>query len=463
MDGSKEFACLPDLAPIRFANSLHPFDPHQPQIYLEKLTKHNPPDPPNDVASREASPSGSPIHAFTEIIDTRTGTDFRNTTFSRFKKTEVRKRLLASLTSNDVETSYYWAAEMICAGHQLDVIEDILLFMSKNISIANPKLPMYISMRLKTYLNILESEHISAPLELRNSLFIRKLFAEIVSVLCFSAKKPTLQFLKISCDEEFGREKWRHRLKAGDSIRLESFFRKKDPKSIFIACNEFVFALGKKEFMDSCYWLEWLLEFDAIVKKRSNQPICCASRKQTVHVQTKYFTDVVWIIWDIILNNVYPGESAEHEEPSRRAKLGQQEDPIDSDEITRLHTIDALIELFCFQYNRPAGKRRKYLFYHAICLICEHVRFDTEIIPRKRDIEIVIASINNFYKEISNHAFVGGAYCGFYNENEPEPEPEPDAASSIDERQWVPGQSRESDHYATGKNIFGSEDSSDDD
>jgi hypothetical protein len=372
----------------------------------------------------------------TLIVDTRETQFFRNRTFSNFRKVDVRKRFLESLLASDVETSYYWAAEMICSGQQLELIEDIVQFMSKHISVGSPKLPIYISMRVKTYLNIFENENLATfALEVRNSVRIRKLFAELVSVLAFSAKKPPFEMIKFKRDEEFVRDQWRNRLKAKDSGKMKGIFKKDDPDCIFIACNELFFALESKEVMDACYWVEWLLEFDLMAKKRTNKPLSCASRHQVVPVQTKYVKDVVWIIWEIILQNIRTDED---------------------DQTALLHITDALVELFCFKYNRQSGKRRKYLFYHAVFLQCEHLRLNVEVIPRKRDIEVVIASIDNFYQEIASHALVEEEYYGMYGEKDRD-------SSAPARRGAASAPAAMEEYYVTGKNIFGEDDSTTED
>ena len=65
--------------------------------------------------------------------------------------------------------------------------------------------------------------------------------------------------------------------------------------------NELSYSLSSdcKNMASACYWIEWTLEFETICKKRK-QLIKCESRNYKV--DTKCRSNIVWIIWDILLD-----------------------------------------------------------------------------------------------------------------------------------------------------------------
>jgi len=98
--------------------------------------------------------------SISEISDKREIKEFRKISFSNFKKTEVKKELLNNLKNSKLEQSCYWCAELLCAGHFLDVWDLIIHYMSKFIYLGNPKLPLYINVKLKIYKKILKKGYI---------------------------------------------------------------------------------------------------------------------------------------------------------------------------------------------------------------------------------------------------------------------------------------------------------------
>ena len=125
------------------------------------------------------------------INDSREFIEFTGYTFSKFKKTAVVNKLIECLQLNKIEDSINWSVELICAGHFIELWDTINEFVTKYIHLGNPRLPIYIMMRFTQFKSIVY-ENSDTELELRNVSKIRKLFAEIVYVLCFSKKKTSV-------------------------------------------------------------------------------------------------------------------------------------------------------------------------------------------------------------------------------------------------------------------------------
>jgi hypothetical protein len=316
----------------------------------------------------------------TIINDIREPAVFRTTTFSNFKKTDVKKELLSCLvTGGKVERACFWAAELICAGHYSDLWEIILAYLGKYIHIGNPKLPIYLEMRYQCYQSIVSSSMFAHPIHARNSATLRKLFAEVICVLCFSNKKHSFDYIKIDRTEEFDIENITEKLRAPSMTYIEDIFRREDPAECTIPCNEFAFSIESGDTIMACYWIEWMVEFDIQCKK--NKDTVYADRRTHIPVSYKHQQDVIWIFWDIIQ---YAVEKKENITSTIRELMER--------------IIGAILQLFCVHYTPGCSRRRRYLLYYAITLLTENVDFHgVEMITNKAMIETILSNIDNVY------------------------------------------------------------------
>lgn len=322
----------------------------------------------------------------TLINDIRTPTDFRARTFSNFKKTEVKKQLMDCISENKkkVQEACFWAAELILAGQYNDLWEVILLYVGKNIHTGNPKLPIYLETRYQCFLSIINNSAYLTELHTRNSSNMRKLFAEIICVLCFSNKKHSFEHMKLNGEEEFDIENIAERLRAPNTNFAADVFRRKDPKECFIAANEFAYSLDARDTFMACYWVEWMIAFDGECKKRREQ--CLADRRTHVPVPAKHQEDVIWILWDIL---AYAVEKRENIGPKIRELWSR--------------IISALLQLFCIHYTPGCAKKRRFLLYFAVAILTEDVNYSVEMISNKPMIEVVIKNIDNVYKVLKEN------------------------------------------------------------
>jgi hypothetical protein len=316
------------------------------------------------------------VESHNEINDIRSPGEFKGITFSGFKKTEVRIQFIENLKKGKVEPACYWCAELVCAGHYIDVWETLLYFMGKYIHLGNPKMAIYLQMRFQVFRNIVSQGFYTSELHLRNHGSIRKLFAELVCNIALSNKKPSFESIKINRAEEFDMTQMSERLKATASTFAEPVFQAKDPKEIWIAINEFAYNIssGVRNMNNACYWIEWITEFDGICKVKK-EPTRCEARNYSV--ENKYRRDIIWMVWDTMIHY-----------------MDERNDPF----LKKI--MMALLDLFCIKYTTASSKKRRYLLYFAVALLTETVPTGVEIIADKAVLESVVSQINNVYKQI---------------------------------------------------------------
>lgn len=321
--------------------------------------------------------SSEQVPNISEINDIRSPIDFKNTSFSKYKKTEVKEALIQSLLKSKIENACNWSAELICAGHFMDLWEVILYYVSKHIHLANPKIATYLDLRFQAFRNIMSNSNHIFDLHLRNNASMRKLFAEVITILAISNQKPAIETIKIDREEEFDMTQMPERLNAPSIHYAESIFQKDDPKELYIAMNEFAFNLETRNTLKACYWIEWVIEFDLICKKKRQKCVC---QRRTYNVEPKSQKDIIWLIWDTLLD---------------RAKTAS------SEVIQKI--IGSILNLFCIKYTNACCKRRKYLFYLAVSLLTEIADTSIEIIKDRGMVQNSISKINEVYKTIKKN------------------------------------------------------------
>ena len=133
----------------------------------------------------------------TNINDSRLPNEFNGISFSNYKKLTVRNNFIGDMIKGKIEPACYWCCELICAGHFMDVWENILHYAGKHIHIGNPKVIIYLEKRFLLFQSIINEGNFSYPHQLRNHPTIRKLFAEIVSTLTLSNRKHSFEPIRI--------------------------------------------------------------------------------------------------------------------------------------------------------------------------------------------------------------------------------------------------------------------------
>jgi hypothetical protein len=260
-----------------------------------------------------------------------------------------------------------WMIELLCSGHVSDIWEIILFFYAKHIHIANPKLPIYIHARFTTFKQAIET---SDELSIRNNEIIRKLFSEIITILCLSNKHHSYEIIKFN-KADFNLLTT-DRLKAPSVIFVEPIFKTGDPKPLFVPLNEFSYMIHSKNSLDACYWIEWILEYISIKK--------CAAIVRTL--SNKHPTDCIWIIWEILI--FY---SNKLNEPIQKI-------------------MQSVLQLFLIKYTPACNERRRFLLYYAVSLCCNPIQLDIPMVEQKHRIDPIYEKCKILYRNMKKHEII---------------------------------------------------------
>jgi hypothetical protein len=313
-----------------------------------------------------------------EINDVRSDKDFKGITFSEFKKTDVKKEIIKNLYNSKIEPACYWSAELICAGHYADLWETIINFYTKHIHIGNPKLITYLELRINNFKDIVINGYRDQELRLRNNEKMRKLFCEVMCVLCEARKKHCYAEVKVKKDD-FDLTQMTERFKAPNVSFAKEIFLKEDPRELFIAANELAYNLSKegKNSVSACYWMEWIMEFESICKQKKEK--CKCERRVFANVESKCQMDIVWIIWDIFIS-----------ESNKRNNLIQR-------------IVNSALNIFCLKYTSGCYKKRRFLMYFVIEIFTEPYSLQEELVRDKNKIITITQNINKIYKQIKKN------------------------------------------------------------
>lgn len=317
-----------------------------------------------------------------EINDMRSEKEFKGITFSNFKRTDVKKELLNSLSTGKIEPALHWSIEFICCGCYIELWDILLNFMGKHIHLGNPKLPIYLEMRFNTFKQVVQNGYAGFEINMRNNGTIRKIFAEMITILCISKKKHSIESIKIKKQEEFDMTSMSTRLKAPTIEYGSNVFKKDDPKELYIAVNELAYHVSRdsKNSLEACYWIEWIMEFENLCKKKKE--ICICERRTFVQVDEKFQKEPIWIIWDILFYSVNVKKYY--------------------CEVTK-KILRSIFELFTIRYSSGTKRKRKYLLYFAISLLTESVNLSVDIIENKNTVDNITKKIDIIYKEIKKN------------------------------------------------------------
>jgi hypothetical protein len=314
------------------------------------------------------------------IQDNRPKEAFKRTTFSNYKKSDVRQALVDTMLRDKIEPACYWCAELLCSGLIIELWEVIFHFMSKYIHLGNPKLPIFIHNRYDVFRVKMNEQMYYNELDIRNDKEIRDLFLEVICILTLSSKKNSLEYLKIDRAEEFDMTKNMIRLKAPSQEYAESVLREKDPSELLIAINELLYHISTKQCKSAFYWVDWVIEYDIICRGKKETCLC---EPRSFVEDTKYQSDIIWLVWDAIVQFT---ERLNHS--------------------FLLKTVRALCHLFAVKYTNGAVRRRRFMIYHAITLLTENTNLFLPLCSNLETVTLVLTQSDEIFNQVRENEII---------------------------------------------------------
>ena len=287
------------------------------------------------------------------IVDSRTV--FTNT-FSNYKKSLAVKELMTSIYYQKNEEAYFWTAELLSSNCIIEIWDTYIEFMCKYTHIYNPKIPIYLHKKILEFKEIAGTTN--DDIKLRKVDEIRRLFFTLTLIFCSSKRECVLDIPIFQFNFEI--DKMYTNLKAPNVSYIQNYFKNGDPKEYYIPLNELMFHLKEtKNKMDVFYWIEWIIEYDALLLKNKKQ-LQCVKRPFAIN------TNIIWIIWEILLSF--------------------DKQPVDS-----------LLELFSIKYK--TNKKKKCILHLCAMYIISKVDYNIPILDTSL-LKNIEESINIAFEKI---------------------------------------------------------------
>jgi len=285
-------------------------------------------------------------------------------TFSNYKKQHAVKELINNIYYQKKNESFFWTAELLCSNCIVELWDSYIEIMCKYTHIYNPKIPIYIYKKFVEFKKLASS--INDDIELRNSQEIRVLFFSITIILCSSKRECVLDIPVFNFNFEI--DKKYSNLKAPNVEYIKTFFRDGDPKEYFIPLNELMYHLKEtKNKMDIFYWIEWIINYDALLLKNKTQ-LQCVKRENAIN------SNIIWIVWELLLS------------------------------FKEKYPIESLFHLFSIKYK--TNKKKKCIIYLCVMFIISNVDYTIPILENMSLLKTLDENINTTFEQIKKKEII---------------------------------------------------------
>ena len=131
-----------------------------------------------------------------------------------------------------------------------------------------------------------------------------------------------------------------------------------------------------KDTMMSCYWVDWIIEFDYNLRKAKNKLCVCNPRKYIDNEEDQ--KNIIWLLWDIFF------------EISKKNTVNNT-------------LINSLLSLFILKFTKSTPKKRRFILYNCISILTENVNYNIPIINDKDIVVNIHNNIHKIYKQVQSN------------------------------------------------------------
>jgi hypothetical protein len=289
------------------------------------------------------------------VRDTRSITELKKITISGYLKADIIRTIKDGLLQNEIENVCRWIAELHCTGDYTNIWSILEDYYWKYINIMNIRYWKYHTNRQKRWKILMEEYKKENYLQSRNNNEIRNIIADLVSILLINTKHyefiPTkikevemrrdfllqrLEFQNIQTDTRFVRETIERIFQYGvnNEVKLimyeiycllffttspqymqmiEDNIRSSDQITKRETLDKKMREWKQRQFQKIFYWIEWIIKWGGICKKRKETMIHpdnskfaerfnYYSHQQIVENKGKKTVEIHWIvyIWDFL-------------------------------------------------------------------------------------------------------------------------------------------------------------------
>ena len=327
----------------------------------------------------------------------------KSETYGGYKKSKVFSSLNKALKLGEFEKACTLGIELDISCYTIILWKKLLYFITKEINIANPQLPLYLWKRVsylhrfnkklnteKTTTKYITKKQLKQPIRLFlcNYQELRNRLIECITIISFSDKKKITPIPKIT-SKDFSLETLKLKLRAKKKGHL-LVWRPQDPPEFVLPITEFVEILFSKDRIHNriellSYWLGWLFEWEKRFVKKTGSIFKCAERKQK-GVHKKYHRDFVWMLWEIIFKKMK--KDTKYISPNK------------------IKQVCCLYNLFCFDYDKSGKKQRLSIIIWAIHYLIPKtpdISMNKPICAHTSLVVKMCGSVNAYYKKIEKN------------------------------------------------------------